>query len=184
MVRTAFAHRFEEASEAQALSALLKVEAAMIDKIISGGQCGVDRGALNFAIRNNIAHGGWCPKGRRSESGRIPDKYQLTETSSSKYPGRTAKNVQTADGTLILSRGKPSGGTLLTIKFCDSFDKPMLPIDINHPLDAEIFWNWLSTDNIQILNVAGPRESKQSGIQKQTESVLEQLFAGRFVLSA
>lgn len=148
-----------------------------IAKIVSGGQTGVDRGALDFAIRAGIEHGGFCPKGRLSESGRIPDKYKLTETASSKYPGRTAKNVQTADGTLILSRGKPSGGTLLTVNFCNSFAKPRLVIDLNRPLDAGAFWSWVAAHGVKTLNVAGPRESKQSGIQKQTCRLLEELFA-------
>jgi hypothetical protein len=149
----------------------------MIAKIISGGQTGVDRGALDFAIRKGITHGGACPKGRLSENGRIPDKYNLTETSSKSYPGRTLKNVQAADGTLILSRGKPSGGTLLTVYFCNSVSKPRFVIDLNHPLQASDFWQWVKTTKIGTLNVAGPRESKQSGIKKQTIAALEQLWA-------
>jgi len=150
----------------------------MINKIISGGQTGVDRGALDFAIDSGISHGGWCPKGRICESGRIPDKYKLTETASSKYPGRTAKNVQSADGTLIFSRGKPSGGTLLTVNFCRSFQKPQFTIDLNRPLNTQAFWDWVAQNKVTVLNVAGPRESKQSGIRKQTAAALHQLFAG------
>ena len=151
----------------------------MVAKIISGGQTGVDRGALDFAIRRGIEHGGACPRGRLSENGRIPDKYKLTETASKSYPGRTLKNVQSADGTLIFSRGKPSGGTLLTVNFCNSVSKPRLTIDLNRPLDAATFWQWVKAEKIQVLNVAGPRESKQSGIRKQTIAALETLFAGK-----
>jgi hypothetical protein len=152
----------------------------MIAKIISGGQTGVDRGGLDFAIRNGIPHGGWCPKGRRDETkGKIPLKYDLKETGSHGYTGRTAKNVQTADGTLILTRGTVSGGTELTVGFCDSFSKPRFIIDLNRPLSHDEFWAWVAENKISTMNVAGPRESKQPGIRKQTVKTLEKIFENR-----
>ena len=86
----------------------------MIRKIISGGQTGVDRAALDAAIKLAIAHGGSIPKGRITEDGPLPDTYNLKETRSSSYAERTAKNVQDADGTLIISRGQLTGGSEYT----------------------------------------------------------------------
>ena len=149
----------------------------MITKIISGGQTGVDRAALDFAIRRGISHGGFCPKGRRSESGRISDKYQLTETSSSDYRMRNAMNVQHSDGTLIITRGAPSGGTRLTIDNCRARSKPWFVVNVQHKLKVYEFAEWVREHNISILNIAGPRESKQSGIGKETKQTLADLFA-------
>jgi hypothetical protein len=148
----------------------------MIWKIVSGGQTGVDRAALDFAIRNGIAHGGYCPKGRRSESSRIPDKYSLIETSSSDYPMRTALNVQHSDGTLIISRGHPTGGTKLTVNNCISRQKERFIIDANRKVKVDEFLQWVREKKIGILNVAGPRDSKQSGIAKDTKRILAELF--------
>jgi hypothetical protein len=149
----------------------------MVGKIVSGGQTGVDRAALDFAIRCGIPHGGYCPKGRRSESGRIAAKYRLVECGSPDYAMRTALNVVHSDGTLILSRGAPEGGTQLTAAFCRQYGKPSLVIDLNRKLDPAAFAAWLRRHDIATLNVAGPRESKQAGIAKQARAALETLFA-------
>ena len=149
----------------------------MVNKIVSGGQSGVDRAALDWAMRNGIPHGGFCPKGRRSETGRIPDKYNLTETSSSNYRQRTAMNVQHSDGTLIITRGAPSGGTELTINYCRERKKPYFVIDLQHKINVQEFTDWVGQHNIHILNVAGPRESSVSGIGEQAQQALEGLFA-------
>lgn len=148
----------------------------MIRKIVSGGQTGVDRAALKYAIAHGIPHAGYCPKGRRSESGRIPDIYQLTETSSGNYPQRTAMNVQHSDGTLIITRGVPSGGTKLTINFCRERQKPYFVIDLQHKIKAQEFADWVRQQNIHTLNVAGPRESSISGIGKHALQALDELF--------
>ena len=84
-----------------------------ITKIVSGGQTGVDQAGLEAAIYCKIPHGGWCPKGRKSEYGKIPSKYELQETSSSSYLVRTEANVVDSDATLIITPGRPSGGSLL-----------------------------------------------------------------------
>lgn len=90
----------------------------MIEKIISGGQTGADRAALDWAIENNVPHGGWCPKGRRAEDGLIDAKYQLKETPSSHYPQRTEWNVRDSYGTVIFSLAERlSGGSLKTLEF-------------------------------------------------------------------
>ncbi len=88
----------------------------MLTKIISGGQTGADRAALDVAIELDIPHGGWIPKGRKTEDGVLPDKYQLQEMPTTSYPKRTEKNVLDSEGTLILSHGRLSGGSSLTIK--------------------------------------------------------------------
>src|SRR5947209_11260398 len=88
----------------------------MIAKIVSGGQTGVDRAALDVALELGLPCGGWCPKGRRSEGGRIPERYPLRETTSAAYPARTRRNVLYSDGTLVLTNGPPTGGTALTIE--------------------------------------------------------------------
>ncbi len=148
-----------------------------LKKIVSGGQTGVDRAALDFAIRRGIPHGGFCPKGRRSESGRIAAKYRLTECASPEYAMRTALNVAHSDGTLILTRGRPEGGTQRTVFLCREYGKPTLVIDLDRKLQAADFTAWLREHGIQTLNVAGPRESKQSGIGRQAKAALEALFA-------
>jgi len=88
----------------------------MLQKIISGGQTGADRAALDFAIGFDIPHGGWIPKGRKTEDGVLPDKYKLKEMPTASYPKRTEKNVLDSDGTLILSHGKLTGGSALTVR--------------------------------------------------------------------
>ena len=148
-----------------------------VKKIVSGGQTGVDRAALDFAIRRGIPHGGFCPKGRRSESGRIPARYRLTECASPDYAMRTALNVAHSDGTLILTRGLPEGGTQRTVYLCRVYGKPALILDLDRKLRAEDFADWLRAHGIETLNVAGPRESKQAGIGQQTRAALEALFA-------
>jgi len=149
----------------------------MVRKIVSGGQTGVDRAALDFAIRRGIPHGGYCPTGRRSESGPIAAKYRLMECGSPDYAMRTAMNVVHSDGTLILSRGAPRGGTQLTAHFCAQYGKPSFIVDLDRTLAVGDFAAWLSRHEVETLNVAGPRESKQSGVGKQTRAALEALFA-------
>lgn len=144
-------------------------------KIISGGQTGVDRAALDAAIALGIPHGGWCPKGRIAEDGRIPDQYQLQETFSPAYMIRTIRNVGDSHGTLALTWGGPSGGTYKTILSCEDQEKPWHRIELPELLDEDgfgiayhDFYNWLnakvaprvSDGHPLILNVAGPRASK------------------------
>jgi hypothetical protein len=108
-----------------------------MEKIISGGQTGVDRAALDVALELGLPCGGWCPKGRRAEDGKIPGRYPLEETSSAEYPVRTQLNVEDSDGTLILSWGSPTGGTALTIKLARRLKKPYLLIDLSRGEDPQ-----------------------------------------------
>jgi putative molybdenum carrier protein len=98
-------------------------------KIISGGQTGVDRGALDAALALQVECGGWCPAGRLAEDGTIPKRYPVVELPDARYAERTARNVDDSDGTLIISNGEPIGGTRETIDRCVEMDKPHLVID-------------------------------------------------------
>lgn len=147
-----------------------------LDKVVSGGQTGVDRAALDVALERHLAVGGWCPKGRRAEDGPIPLKYPLQETPTANYAERTALNVKESDGTLILVRGPVSGGTALTRTFAARYGRPCLVIDLRDgsPL---LVRDWLMAHAIRVLNVAGPRESSAPGITRQATTFLRQLFA-------
>jgi len=145
-------------------------------KIISGGQTGVDRAALDAAIALGISHGGWCPRGRLAEDGRIPSRYELRETDSPHYAVRTQRNVLDSDATLILCRGTPSGGTELTLRLADQHGRPALVVDLGAPLAAAEVHAWLAEHAVSTLNVAGPRESQSPGIGPQAAAFLETLF--------
>src|SRR5688572_16678238 len=106
-------------------------------KIISGGQTGVDRAALDVALELGLPCGGWCPKGRKAEDGVIDPKYPLQETSTDDYPQRTEKNVQDSDATLILTRGKPDGGTALTRSLAREHKKPCKVVNFLKPVFPE-----------------------------------------------
>ena len=140
--------------------------------IISGGQTGVDRGALDAAIALNIPHAGWCPAGRKAEDGEVPDRYALQETDSAEYHQRTERNVVESDATLILFRGEISGGTKLTHRFAVQHSRPFLLVDIAQSHAPEEIRNWLKENRINRLNVAGPRESNEPGIAAQTKELL------------
>lgn len=143
-------------------------------KIVSGGQTGADRAALDFAIAHKIRHGGWCPKGRFAEDGKLPKRYGLKETRSS-YPAvRTRRNVRDSDGTVIFSLRKTlRGGTKLTAQLARRYRKPLLKIVAPGQNAARVLEAFLREYNIAILNVAGPRESGQEGIYAFTRRVLE-----------
>src|SRR3989339_1562072 len=134
-------------------------------KILSGGQTGVDRAALDAAMNCGMPHGGWCPKERRAEFNTIiPKKYFLQETDSSDYAERTKLNVRDADATLIFANKKilqKSKGTLLTIQEAEKQHKPYLLIDLSAMTDAEFIKEWISKNKISILNIAGLRESQR-----------------------
>ena len=143
--------------------------------IVSGGQTGVDRAALDVAIAMGLGHGGWCPAGRLAEDGSIPSRYDLQETDSRDYPFRTEQNVIDSDATLILHERQLKGGTLLTQRICKRLDKPYLSIRID---DADRAREWLRENRPQTLNVAGPRESTSPGIYHRSMAYLLQVLAG------
>ncbi|OPY06436.1 MAG: putative molybdenum carrier [Syntrophus sp. PtaB.Bin001] len=151
----------------------------MVVKIISGGQTGADRAALDFAIQYNIPYGGWVPKGRKSEDGSIPEIYQLQEMPTSDYSKRTEQNILDSDGTLIVSHGILTGGSALTEFFADQHKKPCIHVDLDKQSikDAAItISSWIEENNIEVLNVAGPRAGKDPEIYRATLTLLETLF--------
>jgi hypothetical protein len=144
-------------------------------RIVSGGQTGADRAALDVAIERGVAHGGYCPRGRRAEDGRIPDRYQLTELPSPAYPARTEANVRTSDGTLLVTRGPATGGSKLTADLARKHRKPVLAIDLAETdlaTAAATVRRWLDHHAIDTLNVAGPRASTTPRIYDDVRSLL------------
>lgn len=145
-------------------------------QIISGGQTGADRAALDVAIALGIAHGGWVPQGRLTEEGPLPEKYRLQEMDSDSYPKRTEKNVLEADGTVIVSHGKLTGGTALTKKLAKEHCKSLLHLDLDKMsllYAARLLQSWLLDNGIRVLNVAGARASTDPEIYEATMKVLE-----------
>lgn len=145
-------------------------------KIVSGGQTGVDRAALDLALKAGIPCGGWCPKGRLAEDGPIDPRYPLKETPSAEYRERTEWNVRDSDGTLILTRGKPTYGTAMTVDFAKDHEKPCLIVDLEKKNEVEGVKRWIETNRILVLNVAGPRESKCPGIYQESKEFLKKIF--------
>ena len=149
-----------------------------ITKVISGGQTGVDRAGLNAAIDAGIPIGGYCPKGRCAEDGIIPDKYPMIEMDSTEIYYRTEENVSNSDGTLIINKGILSGGTKLTYDVAVNYGKPKLivQLDAAKVVEPEKVIRWIKGNYVNILNIAGPRESKCSGIYGEALSYLEKVF--------
>ncbi len=144
-----------------------------IKKVVSGGQTGVDRAALDVALELGMPCGGWCPKGRLAEDGAVAARYPLIETPSTEYAQRTEWNVRDSDGTLVLTVGKPSGGTALTIAFARKLRKPCLVVDLREAQpELDKITGWLKANNIAVLNVAGPRASHAPGVYDRTRKLM------------
>ncbi len=137
-----------------------------IEKIVSGGQTGVDRAALDAALDANCPCGGWCPAGRRAEDGVIPCRYPLAETPSAEYEQRTEWNVRASDGTLVIARGEINGGTAYTLATARRSGKPVIAVNARDEGAAATVRTWIAVHGIRVLNVAGPRESKEAGIYR------------------
>jgi hypothetical protein len=148
----------------------------MLRQVVSGGQTGVDRAALDAALEAGIPCGGWCPKGRTAEDGRLPSRYPLRETPSDSYAQRTEWNVRDSDGTLILTRGAVEGGTALTEKCSGKLGRPCLVIDLAEEPAPDRISKWLRECKISVLNVAGPRESGCLGIYREALDFLSHVF--------
>ena len=151
----------------------------MIEKIISGGQTGADQGALDIALQLGIDHGGWIPRGRKTESGPLPDKYRLTEMPTGEYRLRTEKNVVSSEATVIFSHGPLSGGSLLTQQAAERHGRPWLHVDLNTESAFDAAGNlndWIRTYDVRVLNVAGPRASQDPHIYQATGDILESVY--------
>ena len=145
-------------------------------RIVSGGQTGVDRAALDTAMELDIEHGGWCPAGRLAEDGIIPVRYKLAETKSSEYPVRTEQNIVDSSATLILHEGKIRGGTRLTRRLCKKLEKPFFTVKISLNEVASVR-RWLDLQAPETLNIAGPRESSSPGIYSRSLVFLARTFS-------
>jgi Circularly permutated YpsA SLOG family len=154
--------------------------------IVSGGQTGADRAALDFAIDRGLAHDGWCPRGRRAEDGPLDSRYRLRETPSDKYAQRTAWNVRDSDATVVFSIARqPQGGTALTIELAQQLGRPTLHLarddfaaDDGIARAADTLRQFLIVHDVCRLNVAGPRASQESQIAGFVRAVLESALAG------
>lgn len=154
------------------------------NKIISGGQTGADQAGLDFAIENNIEHGGWCPAGRRSEEGVIPVRYKLEETrGDSGYQKRTKLNVSDSDATLIFNRGmRLSTGSALTLRSCERSEKPFLIVTVPEAqaavtpaamaAEGRKIAEFLAYHRPEVLNIAGNREQTTPGIHAWVQLAL------------
>ena len=155
----------------------------VVSEIVSGGQTGVDRAALDVALALGLACGGWCPKGRRAEDGPIPARYPLRETAGAGYGERTRLNVRDSDATLVLARGAPAGGARLTVELAGDLGRPCLVVNMTPDSDAEILESgaaavraWLAENRVRVLNVAGPRESEAPGIGAEAAAFLADIL--------
>jgi hypothetical protein len=147
-------------------------------RIVSGGQTGADRAALDVALELGWRCGGWCPAGRAAEDGPIPPRYPIRETPSADPAERTAWNVRDSDATLVLDAGAPSPGTALARCAARELDRPVYAWAVTSPPDVGSFRRWLQVYRVGTLNVAGPRESEAPGVYDAARDLLRALLAG------
>jgi hypothetical protein len=153
---------------------------SIVLRVISGGQTGADRGALDAAIDLGLARGGFCPKGRLAEDGVIPPCYQFEETASGEYEERTRMNVEAADATVVFSYGPPTGGSAFTVTCAETVSRPVLAVDLNA---SSAFGACLLLDEFvkrlrpRTLNVAGSRESRAPGIADRVRAIVRRVLS-------
>lgn len=138
----------------------------VVEVVVAGGESGVDRAALDSALKLGIPHRGWCPQGRLAADGPIAEKYNLKETPNDDVKVRTEYNVRDSDATLIIVWEKllPSGGTALAKELCQKYGRPTYLVDILNPTPYEDLGNWCEQNSIKVLNIVGPRESPKTPI--------------------
>lgn len=149
----------------------------MIEKVISGGQTGVDRAALDAAIAAGLPCGGWCPSGRHADDGPIPDRYPLQETTGMDHTVRTEHNVRDSDGTLMLYRGALQGGTAYAVLMAGHLKRPVLALNLDQPTDPASIAEWIGEHGIRVLHIGGQRESSSPGIYAAARTLVEAILA-------
>jgi len=172
-------HNNEHRQPVSRMAPVHEQEQARIRRVISGGQTGADRAGLDAAIRAGVPVGGYCPSGRKSEDGVIPDSYPLEEVQGG-YRQRTRRNVELADGTVIFYDRMPTGGTALTIAFCLRLKKPFKLIDrdlVTASQAARAIRQFVAEHNVACLNVAGPREGGCLGIHDYVLDSMQPVLA-------
>lgn len=148
-------------------------------RIVSGGQTGVDRAALDTALELGIGCEGWCPAGRAAEDGPLPARYPLRETPSADVAQRTAWNVRDSDATLVLCFGEPHGGTAFALQEAARLGRPTRVVRLDATPDPSPARAWLAQHGVERLHVAGPRESEEPGVGEAAARFLRALFEQR-----
>ena len=150
-----------------------------LTRIVSGGQTGADRAALDWAIARGVAHGGWCPRGRKAEDGDIPPAYVLKETPTSAYAERTEWNVRDSDATVIFSSSRHlDGGSALTARCARRMNKPLLHLCTSSGAEvaAKKLRAFVDGHAVRVLNIAGPRASRDPRVAGFVAEVLDRAF--------
>jgi len=146
------------------------------EKVVSGGQTGVDRAALDVALELGLPCGGWCPRGRLAEDGVIPDCYPLKETETADFAQRTERNVRDSNGTLVLTWAPPSEGTAFTVGMARVHGKPCFIVDLREDDATDGAAGWIEDNRVRVLNVAGPRASKCTHLYAMAVDFLRRLL--------
>ena len=150
----------------------------MVIKIISSGQTGVDRAALDAALENDIACGGWCPKGRLAEDGPIAAKYPLVETETLSHAKSSELNVVDSDGTLLLNWGSLGGGSIKKAALVTRLKKPLRVLNLNENPKMDDVEAWAIRFKIRVLNVSGPKASEVANAYVDAKAFITQLLIG------
>ncbi len=150
-----------------------------LQRIVSGGQTGADRAALDAALHGAFPCGGWCPQDRAAEDGRLPERYPLQELPGGGYRQRTIKNIEDSDATAIFYFNRPTGGTELTLSQCIRLHKPYQLIDasiIPSIYAGQILHAFAQEQTVGVLNVAGPSEGRTPGTYSYVLAAVQSLI--------
>jgi hypothetical protein len=144
--------------------------------IKSGGQTGVERAALDYALCNGLLYSGWCPHGRRADDGIIPRRYVLQEAFSEDLIARVAQNIIESDGVLIIIYNEMDEPTQLAYDLALDYQKPVFVWAIYKNHNHRLVANWIEKEKISVLNITGPSEKNAAGIHEETLDLLDNFF--------